>query len=191
VTLANLRKDVDDAELGGRLDLVIAELQRVTRLLNDLLQQSSQAPEAAREVDIERLVQELVTLLRYQIPPHIQLSATVDPGLHCRLPEDAVRQALLNLVFNSAQALHESAGTISISANAGEGELRIAVSDDGPGFPQTLLAEGIRPFASFRANGTGLGLAIVKRFARDQGGELTIANREPHGAIASIRLPCK
>ncbi len=190
VTLSNLRKEIDDAEVGERLDLVIAELQRVTRLLNALLQQSSQVPEARRDVEVGNLIRELCTLLRYQIPPQVQLLTDVGPGLHCRLPEDGLRQALLNLVSNSAHALRESTGSISITAEREGNALRLQVSDDGPGFPAPLLAGGIRPFASFRDDGTGLGLAIVKRFVHELGGDLRIANREPHGAVVTIMLPC-
>lgn len=190
VTLANLRRDVADQETGARLDLVLSELQRVTRLLNGLLQQSSHLPEAARDIDVERLLRELCALLRYQISGNIELATRVEPGLRCRLPEDGVRQAILNLVLNSVAALDERGGSILIEAQRRDGSLQLQVSDDGPGFPAELLASAIRPFRTFRDSGTGLGLAIVNRFARDHGGELKIANRTPHGACSIIVLPC-
>jgi signal transduction histidine kinase len=190
VTLANLRKDVADEETGTRLDLVISELQRVTRLLNGLLQQSSHLPEAPRDIDLARLLRELCALLRYQISSDIELVTRVEEGVHCRLPEDGVRQAILNLVLNSVAALGERAGTIVIEAQRRDGSLQLQVSDDGPGFPAELLSSAVRPFRTFRESGTGLGLAIVNRFARDHGGELKISNRTPRGACASITLPC-
>jgi nitrogen fixation/metabolism regulation signal transduction histidine kinase len=64
------------------------------------------------------------------------------------------------------------------------------LEDEGPGFPEEMLLAGVRPFATGRAEGTGLGLAMVRRFARDHDGELELANREPHGARATLRLPC-
>ncbi|HZP85454.1 MAG TPA: ATP-binding protein [Burkholderiales bacterium] len=190
VSLCNLRKEVEDAELGHRLDLVIAEMQRIARLLNGLLQQSSHVPEAPREVEVDALVREFVTLLRYQVPPHIVLETDIVPGLRCTLPEDAFRQVLLNLVSNAVEVLRESIGTITIRARRLGDAMRVDVLDDGPGFPDALLARGIQPFASFREDGTGLGLAIVKRFAHDLGGTFSISNRAPHGALATITLPC-
>ena len=190
VTLSNLRREIDDGDLGERLELVIDELQRITRLLNALLQQAAHTPEPRREVEVQALVRELATLLRYQIPSHIKLVTDVQPGLHCRLPEDGLRQALLNLVSNSAQALRGTPGTITIVARRAGADLRLEVSDDGPGFAPDLLSGDVRPFATFRDDGTGLGLAIVKRFAHDLGGELALANRVPHGASATITLPC-
>jgi C4-dicarboxylate-specific signal transduction histidine kinase len=190
VTLANLRNEVADPDIAERLDLVSSELQRVTRLLNGLLQQSNHMPEPPREVDVARLLRELCALLRYQIPSHIELVPRVEERLHCRLPEDGVRQAILNLVLNSVAALGDRAGTIAIEARRRDGLLQLEVSDDGPGFPAELLSTGIRPFRTFRESGTGLGLAIVNRFARDLGGELKIANRSPRGTCVTITLSC-
>jgi len=189
VTLVNLRRELADASLGERVDLVIAELHRITRLLNGLLQQSSHVPEAPRFVSVHRLVQELATLIRYQVPPHIRLETEVPEELRCRLPEDGVRQAVLNMVLNSVEALHDAPGVITIRVVSRDDMLHLQVIDDGPGFSSELLSGGVRPFVTSRESGTGLGLAIVKRFARDLGGELTIANRSPHGACVTMSLP--
>jgi signal transduction histidine kinase len=190
VTLVNLRRELADSSLGERIDLVIAELHRITRLLNGLLQQSSHVPEPPRRVSMHRLVHELATLIRYQVPPAIRLETDVPRELHCRLPEDGVRQAVLNLVLNSVEALQDMPGTITIQVRTDNRMLQMRVIDDGPGFSQALLAGGVRPFVTSRESGTGLGLAIVKRFARDLGGELAIENRSPHGACVTLSLPC-
>jgi two-component system NtrC family sensor kinase len=189
VTLANLRSELRDPALQERMDLVVAELHRITRLLNALLQQSRHVPEAPRVVSVHRLVQDLVALIRYQLPPHVQLVTEVPENLRCWLPEDAVKQALLNLVLNSVAALGDTPGKVSIRIGYRNDALAIEVLDDGPGFPETLLAGGIRAFVTSRDAGTGLGLAIVRRFARDLGGELAITNRQPRGASVTLSLP--
>ena len=171
------------------MDLVVAELHRITRLLNGLLQQTSHVPEAPRMVSVHKLVQDLATLIRYQLPPNVQLVTDVPGNLRCRLPEDAVRQAVLNLVLNSVAALGDVPGKVTIRIDYRKDALCIEVLDDGPGFPEALLSGGIRPFVTSREAGTGLGLAIVKRFARDLGGELAIANRVPRGACVTLSLP--
>jgi two-component system NtrC family sensor kinase len=189
VTLVNLRRETGDPALGERIDLVIAELQRMTRLLNGMLQQSSHIPEVPRTISVERMLQELATLIRYQLPAQIRLSVDAPADLRWRLPEDGVRQAILNLVLNAVDAIGNQPGTITIAAEQHEDGLRFAVTDDGPGFSTDILAAGVRPFLTGRDTGTGLGLAIVKRFARDLGGELHIANRSPSGATVTLALP--
>jgi two-component system NtrC family sensor kinase len=93
-------------------------------------------------------------------------------------------------VLNAAQALGEGAGEIVVVARNEGGRLILTVRDDGPGFSEGMLDQGVRPFASQRAGGTGLGLAMVQRFARALGGELKLANAEPHGAQVTLELPC-
>lgn len=189
VTLANLRSEFRDPVLVERMDLVIGELNRITRLLNGLLQQSRHVPETPRMVGVGRLIQDLSTLIRYQLPPQVQLVTEVPDDLRCRLPEDAVRQAVLNLVLNSVAAIGDEPGKVTIRISYRNAALCLEVLDDGPGFDDILLYGGIRAFVTSRDSGTGLGLAIVKRFAHDLGGELAIANRVPHGAHVTLRLP--
>jgi len=191
MTLSNLRTELKDAEAAQRIDLVIGEVQRLTRLLNQLLDSARHAPEAARPIELGRLVDEVVSLARYQIPAEVRLEHHSDPGLTCVLPADGLRQVILNLVLNAAAAIGEKPGTITISG-VGEGErVRLTVNDDGPGFPPEVLQQGARPFLSRREHGTGLGLAMVRRFVRDVGGELSLANRKPRGASVTLLLPRK
>jgi signal transduction histidine kinase len=185
----NLRRDLRNPDHIERLDLVNAELQRLTQLLNDILSKGRQVPEPASEISLARSVAELLTLLRYQIAESIHLEQQISEDLHCCLPPGGLRQALLNLVINAAQALQECEGIITVGAERHGDELYLWVSDDGPGFPAALLNGGLQTFASWRPGGTGLGLSMVRRFARNLGGELKLANRDAHGAMAIIHVP--
>jgi signal transduction histidine kinase len=189
MTLINLRAELHDVEHGERVDLMVREVERLTRLLNSLLDSARHAPEAPRPIRLVELVEEMLTLTRYQLPDDISLEVAVPADVTCRLPQDRLRQALLNLVLNAAGALAGQAGVIRISAAVTDGTLRITVSDDGPGFPAELLETAIRPFFSTRDLGTGLGLATVRRFARDLGGTVELSNRQPHGAQVTLILP--
>ena len=189
MTLHNLRAELHDAELIERVDLMIQEVARLARLLNEILDAARHAPEPARPIQLAGLVDEILALTRYQLAAEVRLESRVDPALICRLPQDRLRQALLNLILNAASALGEAGGAVRIDADAAGRTVRIAVSDDGPGFPAELLDGGIRPFFSTRERGTGLGLAMVRRFARDVGGSVELANVEPHGARVTLVLP--
>lgn len=185
----NLRQEVADPDHAERLDMIGNELQRVTQLLNALLSSGRQTPEAAQDLGIAQQVKELLRLVRYQIPEGIHLDTQIAEELHCFLPPASFRQALLNLIMNSAQALAERSGNIRVSAERRDTQLFLQVSDDGPGFPPELLQGGIRPFASWRHDGTGLGLSMVRRFVRDLGGDLELANGPQGGACITLRLP--
>lgn len=191
MALTNLRGEVADPEQAERLDLVIAEQNRLTRLLNDMLAQARQAPEPARNLVLLNVVDELLSLARYQVPANIRLEHDIPNTMKCRLPEGNLRQALLNLVLNSAHVINGRAGNITISAERLEQRLLVRVDDDGPGFPAEILDSGIRPFATRREHGTGLGLAMVRRFVSDQGGTIMLANKQPHGACVTLSMPFK
>jgi C4-dicarboxylate-specific signal transduction histidine kinase len=191
MTLGNLRTELRDAELTERVDLMIQEVERLARLLNDLLDSARHAPEPVRPVQLADLVDDMLTLTRYQLPASVRLEHGIDRSLVCRLPPDRLRQALLNLILNAAGALGERGGVIRIDAEREGMTLRLTVCDDGPGFAPELLDGGIRPFFSTRERGTGLGLAMVRRFARDLGGSVELANIAPHGARVILVLPAE
>ncbi|EGW22209.1 sensor histidine kinase [Methylobacter tundripaludum] len=185
----NLRREIDDIDQLERLDLINAELKRMARLLNDMLDQSRHSPEVATAFDVRTLIRDLVALTRYQIAESIHLEIEAPCALPVHLPESGVRQALLNLILNAADALEGNPGTIRIRARTDKQGLRIDVQDDGIGFSQDMLEHGIRPFRTSRQRGTGLGLAMVQRFVKDVGGTISLTNQPTHGACVSILLP--
>ncbi|MGX2041028.1 sensor histidine kinase [Methylocaldum sp. MU1018] len=191
LTCANLRDEIDNPEQSERVDLIIAELKRMGRLLNELLDHGRHTPAPVGVCNVSIVIRELVALTRYQIQPDIRLGWTASSDLACRLPECRLRQTLLNLILNSAQAIGEHGGAIEIRAERDDDHIRLTVTDSGPGFSAELLQNGIRPFATGRAGGTGLGLAMIQRFTRDMGGQLDLSNIEPHGARVSLTLPCQ
>lgn len=192
MALSNIRTECKDrGDVVQRLDLVIDELRRVTGLLNGLLDQSRITPETAVDLPIGKTVEELLAIVRYQIPKGIKLRRNIPRDLVCHLPKDRLRQVLLNLILNSADAIGERDGTIALSATTADGILELSVRDDGPGFPADLLSEGISPHRTGRLEGTGLGLSIVARLVRNLGGQLDLRNLEPHGAWVRMTLPCR
>ncbi len=185
----NLRREIDDQNQCERMDLISSELKRLARLLNDMLDQSRHSPEAATDFDMSILICDLLTLTRYQISESIELNCDTPNTLPVHLPESGIRQALLNLILNAADALESNPGLIRIKAHIESQRLRIDVFDNGPGFSQDLLNYGIRPFRTSRQGGTGLGLAMVQRFVKDVGGTIKLGNQQPHGACVTVLLP--
>jgi len=191
MALRNLRRDVGEPDLAQRVTLVSEEVERLSRLLNEMLNLSRQAPETAHEFRLAEIVDQLAELTRYQLPPETELTVEIPADLVCRLPADSLRQALLNLILNAAEALPNGRGRITIGAAHEDDSLRLSVEDDGPGFNGQTLAQAARPFFSTRDRGTGLGLAVVNRFAREAGGRMQLSNRDGGGARVTLDLPCK
>jgi signal transduction histidine kinase len=189
IAFSNFRREIDNHEQCERIELIGNELKRLARLLNDMLDQSRHAPELAADFDMAKLIRDLVVLTRYQIPECIQLDVDAHDPLPAHLPESGLRQALLNLILNSADALEKHPGWIRIKAYSDKQGIHIMVRDNGPGFSDEILNHGIRPFRTSHQRGTGLGLAMVQRFVKDVGGSIELANLQPHGACVSLLMP--
>jgi signal transduction histidine kinase len=189
MAIYNLRREIEDRDQLERLDLINTELKRMAGLLNDMLDQSRHSPEIASAFDLRNLIRDLLVLTRYQVAEAINLDIDAPYALPVHLPESGIRQALLNLILNAADALEDKPGTICIKARIERSGLRIEVQDDGIGFSNDMLEQGIQPFRTSRPRGTGLGLAMVQRFVKDVGGSIRLSNQPAHGACVSLLLP--
>ena len=161
MAFSNLRHEIENEEQQERFALIENELKRLARLLHEMLNASKYTHEKVSRFDLNILISDLVTLVRYQIPENINLQFTTPDTLFVYLPESGLRQALLNLVLNSAQALDGKTGRILISVQKTDDGLKIQVHDNGQGFAQEWLDYGIRPFRTSHEHGTGLGFGNV------------------------------
>ena len=117
------------------------------------------------------------------------------PGL-IRADERMLRQALLNLVRNAAEAIPESQTVrrVEVSSstdrdNAGERWAVVEIKDTGEGIPAADLQRIFIPFFTTKAAGHGVGLALAHRVITQHGGTLTATNGKDGGAVFSLRLP--
>jgi len=189
VALENMLQDCNDEDFNERLQMVKLEINRLTGRLNDLLAFSRQTPEKAKNIDLYVLINELMTLVNYQIKENISLHYLVEENTQAFLPENELRQALLNLLLNAIQSIGSQTGSVNLQAKHQDNKLIIKISDTGAAFPDALLEQGIRPFASYKDKGTGLGLPMVQRFAKSYGGTLVLKNDSQGYACASLILP--
>ncbi|OEC37140.1 two-component system, sensor histidine kinase FlrB [Pseudomonas cuatrocienegasensis] len=109
-----------------------------------------------------------------------------DGGLLCN--RDTLVGTLLNLLENAIQAGGPQVGLKVHLYRRGD-NLRICISDNGPGMDAATLARLGEPFFTTRATGTGLGLAVVKAVARAHRGELHLQSRPGRGTCALLTLP--
>lgn len=108
-----------------------------------------------------------------------------------RLDEGQIRQSLMNLVRNAAEAVsgRGGGGHVWIRTRADDDGVVIEVADDGPGIAPELRDRLFDPFVSTKDGGTGLGLALSHQIVRDHGGALTVASPPGAGATFTLRLP--
>jgi signal transduction histidine kinase len=109
--------------------------------------------------------------------------------------EGLLRQALLNLVRNAAEACASAAagGQVVVTGELvhveTSGSQRIRILDNGPGIENDALSKLFRPFYTTKADGTGLGLAVVQKIIVQHGGHVEARNRPEGGAAFIVTLP--
>jgi signal transduction histidine kinase len=114
----------------------------------------------------------------------------IDEGLPpIRADVTQLEMALLNLVTNALDAM-PLGGTLSITATARPGAIRVEVADTGPGIPAEIREHLFGPWVTTKppGQGTGLGLAIVRDVVRAHGGSVSASNQST-GAVFVIDLP--
>jgi signal transduction histidine kinase len=194
--LTNMRTELevaqrlpDDTDWPELADDLLADVQRLSRLVDDLLllARSDEGLPAARleEIDLAQFVGEAAE--RY---PDVAFD---DPGepLPLLAEPDALARVVTNLLDN---AVRHKRSRVTVSAAADGPHLLVVVADDGPGIPE---ADRERVFQRFTrlddarardAGGSGLGLAIVRELVRRHRGSVTLGDANP-GLQVSVRLP--
>jgi nitrogen fixation/metabolism regulation signal transduction histidine kinase len=155
----------------------------------DAFSQYARTPEPSmRELDLNALTREVLTLYESSLGGAVQLELA--PRLPAVVGDAAqLRQVIHNLLQNAQDALAETAAPrITVASSAGDGVVRLAVTDNGCGFPEQVIQRAFEPYVTTKPRGTGLGLAIVKKIVEEHGGAATVTNVTP-GARVTIELP--
>jgi C4-dicarboxylate-specific signal transduction histidine kinase len=190
VALRNLETEIEEPEHVERVALIADEMDRVTRLLNSLLEKAPGKPETPVRVNMTALVGDVARLFRYQLPPGVAVETDVEDAF-CMLPRDTVRQVLINLLKNSGEAIGGDAGVIGVEMKRTGNTCRLVVSDSGPGYPDDLLKQGVRPFQTGKTSGTGLGMSVIQRLVQSVGGGIDLSRGPNGGAVTTVTLPCE
>lgn len=170
------------------LDLAGQSLLALARRLMDLGRNA--VGTEMETVDLSRECRELVGLARkHQRAGECMLETEVTPGLRLRVKSVLLRQALLNLLLNAADATGGT-GRILMRAFPKDGAACIEVHDNGPGIPDGVREKLFTPFYTTKAQGSGLGLLSVKLCVEESGGTVTVETSSIlKGACFRLLLP--
>lgn len=170
-------------------EVIDKELGRMERVVRDFLDFARPAEPDTEMVDVDAFLAELAEFVRPEMESrHVELNSVEGEGGRARIDAAQMRQVLLNLVRNAAEACAKQGGRVTLSARGAGGKLRIAVADNGAGIPKAFQGRLFEPFFSKKHGGTGLGLPIARTIVRKHGGELSFETREGLGSTFFIEL---
>lgn len=176
------------------------QVDRLARLSNDLLLMArldqGRVLRDADRMDVADLLSAIVDQLRpLAEEKSITVTQALPDGLVLEGDMDLLVRLFLNLLDNAVKYT-PTHGQVTITAAAVDGELRIAVTDSGPGIAPEHVPHLFERFyrvetaRSREVGGAGLGLAIAYEITRVHGGQLSVESRLNQGASFIVSLPC-
>jgi nitrogen-specific signal transduction histidine kinase len=190
-----IRGEAQPGDMRESADRILDQTRALTHVVTEFLRFAKPLEISYETVSVQTLVDRVADALREAVPE----CAVTCEGVFLDLPGDEalIRQALLNLTRNAAEAAQEAGKPPRVTLSgtleelAGKKWQRISVADNGPGIPDRELPKIFLPFYTTKAEGTGLGLAVVQKIALQHGGSIEARNRQGGGAEFLLWLPLR
>jgi signal transduction histidine kinase/GAF domain-containing protein len=182
----------EDTQKSILLDKIAKQTFRASEIVNSLLNFSRTSTTSFGEVNLNRVIQETLSLLEHQLQKSgIRVESSLDPGMgpvHGNTGK--LQQVFLNLFLNARDAMG-AGGTLEVRSWAEGGGVKIEVADTGHGIAPEHLRRIYDPFFTTKAarKGTGLGLSVTYGIIQEHGGSIEVSNRPGGGALFHLELP--
>nr|WP_314259960.1 PAS domain-containing sensor histidine kinase [uncultured Devosia sp.] len=185
----------DDREVFDKcINTIVRQVGDIGRMVDEF-SAFARMPEAAPEMtDLSDTVRQAVFLESVRLPEITIRTLLPEDAIYAWFDNRLIAQTLTNLIKNAVEAFEDvdTSGedfqpTIIVEAQLEGNHARIAVSDNGKGWPKDNRQRLLEPYMTTREKGTGLGLAIVARIIEQHGGitELVDAEPDPYGRIGA------
>ncbi len=182
----------DDPRRRG-LEIIGQEVERMGKLVTNLLQFSRRSQKEISTVDIHEEIENTVELVHYHLRKNdIRVIREFEPKLPGILADrQQLRQLFLNLFTNASDAMPKGGTlTIRVGLRPEENGFSIEITDTGIGIPPEILPKVMEPFYTTKpeGKGTGLGLAICRRIVQEHRGTFDIASEGVPGRGTKVRI---
>jgi len=174
---------------------IVSQVAAMKRMVDDFRDYARLPPARLSALDLNALIEEVVSLYRTAgASVQTELAAPLAPILG---DAGQLRQVIHNLLANALEAIESARAAPGAAAGArivvrtepvrtdeqggagGASGVRLAVEDDGPGFPANILRRAFEPYVTTKPGGTGLGLAMVKKIVDEHAARIELVNRHP------------
>lgn len=193
-------KKLQTEETENQLLKIKRELERTSRIIRNLLDFSRQSDPTVRPIEINKVVEAALLLVRHQISlENIRLELKLGTELPLVLAGfDQIQQVLINVILNATQAMPEG-GKLSIATSVAKGvkvneslknTVRIDITDTGVGIPKENLGKLFTPFFTTKekGKGVGLGLPVVHGIIERHKGKIEVTSELNKGTTFTIYL---
>jgi signal transduction histidine kinase len=172
------------------LDVIEAEIHRLDRVVQTLVDFSRPVELQLREQDLRSVVGDMLALSveeleRRQIKLESKLPAT--PML-ANVDADLLKQAVINVIENGAQSMPEG-GTLRVVLEEDRKNAVLRISDEGGGIPEEIRDKIFDLYFTTKSSGSGIGLAMTYRILQLHHGSVDVQSEIGHGTEFRLRIP--
>ncbi len=164
------------------------EVDRINRLIDNLIHYAKPPRRNPERVCVEELVSDSLSLVRPILRKSaFRLRQHIEPEVYIFADRDQIKQVMINILLNGVEAMEQkcaAAGqplslTLSVQAEAqAENRVVIAICDEGSGMTEQELSICREPFFSTKQTGTGLGLSLCEQYIRENHGVMELSSRK-------------
>ncbi|HSA86239.1 MAG TPA: protoglobin domain-containing protein [Nitrospira sp.] len=189
-----LLERTSDETIKKGLNTIVAQVDRVTRLLKQLLSFTHHGPVTRGPVSLRETVAGCLDAMQEQLSRHKITAVTDFDGLLHPIHgnHDQMMQVVLNLLLNAVHAM-PNGGHLTVRADSHKEnqQVRLSITDTGHGIPPELLAKIFHPFVTTKepGKGTGLGLTVVQGIVEEHGGSITVDSVPGQGTTFTLLFP--
>ncbi|MGE5198024.1 MAG: sensor histidine kinase, partial [Rhodospirillaceae bacterium] len=174
------------------IQTIVNETLRCRKIVKGLLDFSRQTKPQRTLLDLNQVVEDTLSLVRNQtVFRNIKIVCALDPHLPTVLADaDQMRQVVLNIVLNAAEAMVQGGELRVASApDVPRKAVELRISDTGPGIPDEVRARIFEPFFTTKKTGTGLGLAVAYGIIERHHGQIRIDTARGKGTVFTVSVP--
>jgi two-component system NtrC family sensor kinase len=186
------QKSPNSEEFRTSVKKIEEHVERARKVVHNMLGYARRMEPRLEDVDVNQTINQTVDLLEnFARSNNIDLQTDLAEQLPIIAGDQAqLQQVILNLVNNAIDAIGKD-GTVSVKSSADKSEIRITITDTGPGIPESMQKKVFDPFYTTKSTGkgTGLGLWISYSIIEKMGGKLALQSKEGQGASFTITLP--
>lgn len=200
-----MQMDISEGDdLYEHTQLIIREVERINRIIEELLNLARPRPLEQGSVNLNQLLDEVVTLQQNSTcGSTIKLRFQPDPSIpDIAGDRDLLVRLFLNLIKNACEATAQGTRVLvesridaeyhlSLPGSRPTPMIQINIYDQGPGIPQDELQKIFTPYYTTKTGGTGLGLAICQKIISDHDGMLHFNNQPEGGTLTTVSLPLR
>jgi len=194
-----INKDPENNEQNLKyFDLIKDATERIEDVVRPLLDYSRKNEINLSVFSPEKLINKTLDLIEYRIKKNeVKIESRFDPDIFIKSNANLCEQVMFNILFNGIDAIEEKKknnqehqGVLNIDVQKNEGEVLMAISDNGTGIPGVLQHKIFDPFFTSKdtGRGTGLGLYVSYKIILELGGTLSYKTEEGVGTTFFVKL---